>query len=60
MREVVDLKVKSDPGFAQKLKDTGDADLEEASPYDSFWGTGKKGDGENWLGKVLMEVRDGM
>lgn len=60
MREVVELKVKSDLDFAQKLKDTGDAHLEEASPYDDFWGTGKKGDGKNWLGKVLMEARDGI
>lgn len=60
MHEVVELKVKSDSDFAKKLKDTGDAHLEEASPYDNFWGTGKKGDGQNWLGKVLMEVRDGI
>jgi ribA/ribD-fused uncharacterized protein len=57
MRDVVKLKVEQDADFAAKLKATGDAQIEEASPYDSFWGTGKKGDGENWLGKVLMETR---
>lgn len=58
MREVVALKVEQDIDFAAKLKATDDKALEEASPYDSFWGTGKKGDGSNWLGRILMEARD--
>lgn len=44
-----------------KLKDlllaTGDAEIIEDSPRDSFWGIGKNGDGSNWLGRLLMEVR---
>jgi ribA/ribD-fused uncharacterized protein len=50
----------------EKLQGTGDAIIAEASPYDKIWGIGmkkKKGltendwNGENLLGKVLMEVR---
>lgn len=39
------------------LLDTGDATLVEDSPYEAFWGTGTDGLGENWAGRVLMEVR---
>ena len=40
------------------LLDTGDAYLEEGNSHgDRFWGT-VKGEGQNWLGKILMEVRD--
>lgn len=40
----------------QLLMDTGDREIQEASPYDSFWGTAKNG--KNMLGKLLMELRD--
>lgn len=41
----------------QMLLDTGDAYLEEGNLHgDRFWGT-VKGEGQNWLGKILMEVR---
>lgn len=40
------------------LLDTGDAYLEEGNSHgDRFWGT-VKGEGQNWLGKILMEVRE--
>lgn len=39
------------------LLDTGDAELVENSPYDSFWGRGKNWDGRNMLGKMLMKLR---
>jgi hypothetical protein len=42
----------------QSLMDTGDAVLIEASSTDSFWGIGKKGNGKNMLGKLLMDVRN--
>ena len=32
--------------------------LVERSPYDSFWGDGGDGSGQNWLGRLLMEIRD--
>jgi predicted NAD-dependent protein-ADP-ribosyltransferase YbiA (DUF1768 family) len=30
----------------------------EASKTDAFWGLGKKGNGKNMLGVLLMELRD--
>jgi ribA/ribD-fused uncharacterized protein len=39
------------------LLSTKDKKLEEASPTDSYWGTGKNGKGQNRLGKLLMELR---
>jgi len=45
------------PDLADKLLATGDAVLIENSPIDSFWGVGADGEGENMLGKLLMEAR---
>lgn len=39
------------------LIETGNADIIEASPRDSYWGEGKDGEGQNRLGEILMEVR---
>lgn len=36
---------------------TGNEDIVEASPTDTFWGCGADGQGRNQLGKVLMQVR---
>lgn len=33
--------------------------LIEDSPRDDFWGIGKDGGGQNMLGKLLVEIRDG-
>lgn len=43
-----------DPHLRNRLLATGDAILHEDSPTDKFWG--KKG--EDWLGRLLMQVRD--
>jgi N-glycosidase YbiA len=43
-----------DPHLRARLLNTGDAILHEDSPTDMFWG--KKG--EDWLGRLLMEVRE--
>jgi ribA/ribD-fused uncharacterized protein len=57
MRKV--LKVKFAPGtqLGNLLKSTSNAHLIEDSPYDDYWGCGKKGNGKNMLGKLLEEVR---
>lgn len=60
MRMYVTAKFVQNPDLAQKLLDTGDAILIEGNTWgDRFWGT-VNGEGENWLGKILMEVRDGL
>lgn len=40
-----------------QLLATGDEELVEDSPVDSYWGCGKDGSGKNMLGKVLMRIR---
>ena len=42
------------------LLSTGKAALIENSPWDSFWGCGKKKDGLNHLGRILERVRDAL
>ena len=47
-----------DPEMMDKLLSTGDAELVEGNDWeDCFWGV-CNGVGENWLGRLLMEVRD--
>ena len=58
MRIAVRAKFTQNPELAQRLLATGTAELIEDSKSDQFWGIGEKGDGLNWLGRVLMEVRD--
>jgi len=46
------------PPLRKFLLDTGDAHLEEGNNHgDTTWGT-VNGKGRNWLGKILMEVRE--
>lgn len=42
----------------ERLLATGDAQLIEESTMDAFWGVGKKGNGKNMLGVLLMELRE--
>ena len=59
MRWVLRLKFDRTERYSlwRSLVDTGDAALIEASSMDAFWGAGKKGNGKNMLGRLLMEVR---
>ncbi len=45
------------PELKQLLISTGDALLLNASPQDNFWGIGRKREGRNKLGKILMAIR---
>ncbi len=58
MRKALFAKFISHPILKKKLLDTGKRELVERSPYDSFWGDGGDGTGENHLGKLLMELRE--
>lgn len=57
MREVVWAKYSQNPELARKLLATGDRYLEETNWWgDKIWGV-YRGEGQNLLGKVLMETR---
>jgi N-glycosidase YbiA len=56
MREFIRKKFES-PFLAHMLLETGDSDLVYGNTWnDKFWGV-CRGVGQNWLGKILMEVR---
>lgn len=58
MLAVVRWKFRDDE-LAEKLRGTGNALLIEANGWgDVFWGVDEvTGEGENWLGRILMKVR---
>jgi N-glycosidase YbiA len=58
MRRGDDAKFSQHPDLAALLLATGDSQLIEDSPSEPFWGTGPDGEGHNFSGRVLMEVRD--
>jgi ribA/ribD-fused uncharacterized protein len=59
MKTVLEIKF-SDPGLREKLRATGAATLVEGNTWgDTFWGI-CRGKGENRLGKILMQIRDGL
>ena len=63
MKKILTAKF-SVPELSEKLKATGDAVLIEGNNHhDNKWGNClcercKNKEGQNWLGKILMEVRD--
>jgi len=57
MRKVLKLKFAPGTALAEKLKATGEEVLEEGNTWnDRFWGV-CNGQGQNHLGKLLMERR---
>lgn len=57
MRFAVREKFAQNSELKEKLWQTGTKKLVEHSPVDNFWGDGADGKGENWLGKILTEIR---
>ena len=58
MEEIVLAKFLQHRSLRKKLLATGDAYLEEGNHHgDTTWGT-VDGQGKNWLGKILMSVRE--
>ena len=58
MRDIVRAKFRQHPALAKKLVETGDAQLIEGNTWnDKVWGV-CNGEGKNWLGKILMELRE--
>lgn len=58
MYEALTYKFTQHTGLRTLLLSTGDAMIEEDSPSDSYWGTGADGKGHNWLGHLLMTLRN--
>ncbi|MGI9028306.1 MAG: NADAR family protein [Candidatus Saccharimonadales bacterium] len=60
MRDLVSRKFAPNSRVAHLLISTGDEELIEGNTWgDTFWGVSPpgSGDGENWLGCILMETR---
>lgn len=57
METLLRLKVKQNPYVLKKLMETGDYQIVEDSPKDSFWGCGNDHKGDNHLGKLWMKIR---
>ena len=57
MKKAIAAKFNQNTALVAKLIATGDHVLCHQSNSDLFWGCNPKGEGENHLGKILMEVR---
>ena len=57
MRVAVLAKFTQHDELRTLLLSTGDAKLVEHTENDDYWGDGGDGRGQNWLGRILMEVR---
>jgi hypothetical protein len=57
MMKALKAKFIQHPQLKKKLIETGDKEIIEDSPYDSYWGIGKDKTGKNRLGSLLMELR---
>jgi hypothetical protein len=58
MRKAVRAKFAQHEGVRRMLLDTGSATIVEHTTKGRFWGDGGDGSGRNWLGRILMEVRE--
>lgn len=59
MMEALRYKFREFSDLANRLLDTGEEELQEFAPWgDRFWGVDRNGVGENWMGRLLMKVRD--
>ena len=57
MRKALYHKFSAHKDIRLKLIATGNEELVERAPWDSYWGNGKNGIGRNRLGLLLMELR---
>jgi len=57
MLEGLRAKFHQHPELRAALLATGDEELVEHTPRDSYWGDGGDGAGQNKLGRLLMQVR---
>ena len=57
MFKALHAKFTQHNNLRRMLLGTGDRELVERSPYDSYWGDGGDGSGKNRLGILLMRLR---
>lgn len=57
MLKALFAKFSQEP-LKSKLLATGEEEIIEAVPWDSYWGIGKDGKGQNRLGILLMQIRE--
>lgn len=60
MREALIAKIEQHLTLRSILLSTGDCTLVEHTSNDAYWGDGGDGKGGNMLGKLLMEIRNGL
>lgn len=58
MEEIINAKLQQNDDVREQLIKTGRRTIVENSPWDSFWGAGSDGKGENHLGKIWMNIRE--
>lgn len=57
MLRALRAKFSQHSNLGNELKGTGNKQLIEHTFNDKYWGDGGDGSGQNWLGKLLMQVR---
>lgn len=57
LKEIIQAKIEQHDEVRQALLSTGDEEIAEINPNDSFWGSGQDGKGQNQAGKILMQLR---
>jgi ribA/ribD-fused uncharacterized protein len=58
MQRTQQLKYSQNPELREKLIATGERELIEGTEWgDKLWGVDERGEGQNLLGKILMELR---
>jgi N-glycosidase YbiA len=58
MHEAVVAKFNQHADLRETLLATGDSTIVEHTTRDAYWGDGGDSSGENWLGEILMRVRE--
>jgi ribA/ribD-fused uncharacterized protein len=58
MSDILRLKYLQHDEVRKYLKSTKQKTIQEASPYDEYWGIGNNGEGKNMLGKLWMDIRN--
>lgn len=58
MTDILRATMQQNQDIQECLLKTGDKTIYKNSPVDPYWGIGEDGNGENAMGKILMQLRD--